>query len=131
MDMSMKTLTRNFPPLSLLPMEVLGPASHCLKVLAHPVRLRMVNILMQGDFSVGEIARLCDIKQHQACGHLRLMQNCSLLTSERQGRAVYYRIASRQLPALLGCIRQNCGGEEISIIKEVKPPGQSKKRSSS
>jgi ArsR family transcriptional regulator, zinc-responsive transcriptional repressor len=124
--MSTKTAIGNSPPLVLLPLEMLSAASICLKVLAHPIRLRIVNILMQGDFSVGEIAQLCGIKQHQACGHLRLMQNCSLLTSERRGQAVYYRIASRQLPALLGCIRQNCEGENNLSRKDEKPPVRAK-----
>lgn len=93
----------------LLSPEILNKAAACLKVMAHPARLRMVDILMQGEFSVGEIAELCDLKHSQACEHLRLMQSCGLLTSDRRGQTVYYKIASPQLPALLQCIRQNCG----------------------
>ncbi len=93
----------------LLPMEVLSAAAACLKTMAHPVRLRMVDILMHGDFSVREIAEMCEVKEHQACGHLRLMQGCGLLTSERRGQTVHYKIASPQLPLLLDCVRRNCG----------------------
>lgn len=93
----------------LLPVETLEKAAACLKVLAHPVRLRIVEILMQADLPVREIAGTCEIKQHQACSHLRLMQGCGLLTSERRGQEVHYRIASAQLPALLNCIRTTCG----------------------
>lgn len=93
----------------MLPTEALESAAACLKVLAHPVRLRIVDILMQGDFSVGEISEMCEVRHNQACEHLRLMQSCGLLTSERHGQMVYYKINSPQLPALLGCIRQHCG----------------------
>jgi DNA-binding transcriptional ArsR family regulator len=95
--------------MKLLSQASLEKAAACLKVLAHPVRLRIVDILMQADLPVREIADLCEIKQHQACGHLRLMQSCGLLTSERHGQEVHYRIASAQLPALLNCVRDNCG----------------------
>lgn len=95
--------------MDMLSMDVLTEAAACLKVMAHPVRLRIVDILMQGEFPVHEIAEMCDSKQHQICEHLRLMQNCGLLASERRGRTVYYRIVSPHLPALLGCIRENCG----------------------
>lgn len=95
--------------MELLPMESLAEAAACLKVMAHPVRLRIVDILTQEALTVREIAGLCDTKEHQVCEHLRLMQNCGLLSSRRQGRAVYYAIASEQLPALLGCVRQHCG----------------------
>jgi ArsR family transcriptional regulator, zinc-responsive transcriptional repressor len=93
---------------NLIPTATLSTAAACLKVLAHPVRLQMVDILMQADLPVREIAELCHVKQHQACGHLRIMQNCGLLTSERHGQEVHYRIASEQLPALLNCIRATC-----------------------
>jgi len=93
----------------LLSMDALSKATGCLKVMAHPVRLRIVDVLQQGEFAVHEIAELCDLSPHQTCGHLRLMQSHGLLDSQRNGRAVYYRIASPQLPGLLRCIRKNCG----------------------
>ena len=104
----------NAAALDLLSLETLSTAAACLKTMAHPVRLRMVDILMQGDFTVREIATLCGIREHQACGHLRLMQSCGLLTSERRGQTVHYRIASSQLPSLLDCVRRNCGAKVVS-----------------
>ena len=94
---------------SLLPMESLTAAAVCLKVLAHPVRLRIVDLLMQGEFPVHQIARLCDTPAHQTCEHLRLMQGHGLLSAKRRGRAVFYAIASPNLPGVLECIRRNCG----------------------
>ena len=93
----------------LMEMGPLAEAAECLKVLAHPVRLRMVDILLQGEFSVHEIAGLCDLPPHQACEHLRLMQGHSLLTSQRKGRMVYYRVANPNLRGIIECIRKNCG----------------------
>jgi len=93
----------------LLPMEALCQAAQCLKLLAHPARLRIVDILMRGKFPVREIAELCQLPPHQTCEHLRLMQGHGLLSSSRKGRAVYYRIVSPNLPGVLECIRRNCG----------------------
>lgn len=93
----------------MLPMVALEDAARCLRALAHPVRLRVVDILMQGEFAVHEISEMCGVRQNQACEHLRMMQSCGLLTSERRAQSVYYKIASPQLPALLECIRKNCG----------------------
>lgn len=97
--------------LDLLPMEDLEKAAECLKVMGHPARLRMVDILMQGEFPVGEIAELCGLRHHHACEHLRLMQGRGLLGSQRRGREVYYQVADPRLPALLKCVRRTCGGE--------------------
>lgn len=88
--------------------EVLEAAAECLKVMAHPVRLRMVNVLMQGEFAVHEIAELCRTSPNQTCEHLRLLKGHGLLSSERRGRTVYYKVASPQLPGLIECIKKNC-----------------------
>jgi DNA-binding transcriptional ArsR family regulator len=93
----------------LLSFEMLDKAAECLKVMAHPVRLRIVNVLMQGEFAVHEIAQMCETTPSQTCEHLRLLKGHDLLDSERRGRTVYYRIKSPQLPSLLECIKKNCG----------------------
>ena len=90
-------------------MEFCNAAAECLKVMAHPVRLRIVDILMQGEFPVQQIAELCNLPSHQASEHLRLLQGHGLLSSLRRGRSVYYRIASPRLPSLLRCVRSTCG----------------------
>jgi ArsR family transcriptional regulator, zinc-responsive transcriptional repressor len=92
----------------LLADEVLEVAAECLKVMAHPVRLRIVNILMLGEFAVHEIARLSGTTPNQACEHLRLMKGHGLLSSSRKGRTVYYQIVAPQLPGLIQCIQKNC-----------------------
>jgi len=94
--------------IDLLPDEMIEKAAECLKVMAHPVRLRLVNILMQGEFAVHEIAELAKTSANQTCEHLRLLKGHGLLNAERRGRAVYYRIASPQLPGLIHCIQKNC-----------------------
>ena len=99
--------------MNMVPMDLLSNAAACLKVMAHPVRLRIVDILMQGDYQVREIAEMCEVKQHQACEHMRLMQSCGFLGSERRGQSVFYKISSPQLPALLNCVREHCGLSEL------------------
>ena len=100
---------KNTKKLDLLPRELLEGAADCLKVMAHPVRLRIVNVLMQGEFAVHEIADLCETSPNQTCEHLRLLRGHDLLASERRGKTVYYIIKSPQLPSLLNCISKHCG----------------------
>jgi ArsR family transcriptional regulator, zinc-responsive transcriptional repressor len=93
---------------ALLPDDVLESAADCLRVMAHPIRLRIVSLLTHGDFPVHHIAQACRCTPNQTCEHLRLLKTHGLLASERRGRAVYYRIASARLPRLIECIRQTC-----------------------
>lgn len=94
--------------IELLPDEFIEQAAECLKVMAHPVRLRIVNILMQGEYPVKEIAEICQVPPNVTCEHLRLMKGHGLLKSERRGKTVYYEINSPRLPGLIECIKKNC-----------------------
>ena len=96
---------------NLLSLAFCHQAAECLKVMAHPIRLRIVDILMQGEFPVQRVAELCDLPSHQTSEHLRLLQGHGLLAAERRGRSVYYRVSSPRLPALLRCIRSTCSAE--------------------
>lgn len=79
-------------------------AAECLKVLAHPVRLRIVQLLLHGRYTVGELAADCEIQDNVGSDHLRLLQRCGFLTSERDGRKVYYQVAEPHLEKLMACI---------------------------
>ena len=76
--------------------------------MGHPVRLRIVDILMQGQFPVGRLAEMCGLPSHQLSEHLRMLKACGYLGSRRRGREVYYYLESPRLPSLLGCIRKTC-----------------------
>lgn len=84
--------------------EALAQAAECLKTLAHPVRIRMVQLLLHGRYTVGELAEDCGVPDNVASEHLRLMQRCGFFSSEREGRRVYYQVAEPHLENLMACI---------------------------
>jgi len=93
----------------LTDLEALGQAAECLRTLAHPHRLRMVQMLLQGRYTVGELAEECQIPSHMASEHLRLMQRSGFLAAEREGRCVYYTIAEPHLANILACVEARFG----------------------
>jgi len=93
----------------LIPLESLMGAAECLKTLAHPHRLRMVQMLLQDEYTVGELAEACGIPSHMASEHLGLMRDRGLLTAERQGRKIYYRVAAEGLAGILDCVKKRFG----------------------
>jgi ArsR family transcriptional regulator, zinc-responsive transcriptional repressor len=95
--------------LRLTDLDAMGQAAECLRTLAHPHRLRMVQMLLQGEYSVGELAEACNLPTPMASEHLRLMQRCGFLTSEKQGRKVYYRVAEPHLKSILKCVEDRFG----------------------
>ena len=89
--------------------EQLRNAAECLKVLAHPVRLKLIQRLIVDKFTVTELAKECDIRQHVASEHLRLLQRCGLLNSRKEGRRVYYDLAQKELINLMSLIEAKFG----------------------
>ncbi|QDV29223.1 Biofilm growth-associated repressor [Planctopirus ephydatiae] len=103
--------------------EVFDRIAERLRILAHPHRLRMVEMLLAGKYSVGELAESCSIPSHMASEHLRLMQHCGLLGSEKEGRYTYYRIAEPNLQRLLSCLKdQHLGMDEPGMVTHNSEP---------
>jgi DNA-binding transcriptional ArsR family regulator len=94
----------------LTTLEALSQAAECLRVLAHPHRLRMIQMLLAADYTVGELAEACELPPAMASEHLRLMLRCGFLTSEKDGRKVFYRIAEPHLKDIMRCIESRFDG---------------------
>jgi len=99
------TLTK----LRLTKLDALEKAAECLRILGHPHRLRIIQMLLQDDFTVGELAEACGLPSAMTSEHLRLMQRCGFLTSEKEGRKVFYRICEPHLKGIINCIEDRFG----------------------
>ena len=95
----------------LIDLGALAAAAECLRTLAHPHRLRMVQMLLAGRYTVGQLAAACEIQSPMASEHLRLMQRCGFLAARREGRCVYYAIAEPHLANIMACVEERFGEE--------------------
>jgi ArsR family transcriptional regulator, zinc-responsive transcriptional repressor len=95
--------------LKLTDLAALEQAAECLRALAHPHRLRIVQMLLQGRYAVGELAEACGIPSHMTSEHLRLMQRCGFLNADREGRFTYYTIAEPHLANIMACVEARFG----------------------
>ena len=88
----------------LTDLDDLNKAAECLRTLAHPHRLRIVQMLLQDEYTVGELAEACGIASHMASEHLRLMQRCGFLDSVKDGRFRYYQVIEPHLASIMECV---------------------------
>lgn len=84
-------------------------AAGCLRVLAHPHRLKIVQMLLSNEYTVGELAEACEIAPHMASEHLRLMQHCGFLESTKDGQRRYYQVVEPQLANIMHCVEERFG----------------------
>jgi ArsR family transcriptional regulator len=101
-----------------LPDDVLERMAEGLRVLAHPDRLKIIEVLEQaGEISVGQIEILVGRPQSIVSHHLGRMKRAGLLVSTRIGKNVCYRISDDRPVTILNCIRSKAGdmmGEDKS-----------------
>lgn len=79
-----------------------------LKAIAHPVRLRIVELLQAEEMCVGDIVEALGGRQAITSQQLNMMKAKGVLTCRRDGARVYYRIENRNIIKLLHCIYDHC-----------------------
>ncbi len=84
--------------------DQLNEAAECLKAIGHPHRLRMLQMIQAGQYTVGELAEACEIASPVASNHLRLLERIGLLTSRRDGKKIYYQLQEPFLSPILACL---------------------------
>lgn len=72
-----------------------------LKAISHPQRLMLLCHLAEGEKTVGELEELCGGSQSAISQFLKLMKLEDMLTSEKRGLFVYYRIYDPKVKKLV------------------------------
>lgn len=81
-----------------------------LKVLANPDRLLLLCQLSQGPLCVSELAAIVGIQQPTLSQQLGVLRDEALVSTRREGKQIYYSIASREAQAMLQLLYQlYCG----------------------
>ncbi len=91
----------------LLDMQMLEESARVLRVLAHPHRLKFVELLMSGRLSVGELAEEVDLAPSAVSQHLNNMRAHGILGVERDGRTAYYHVVHPSALNMIKCIHKH------------------------
>ncbi len=70
------------------------------KGLAEKSRLRIVNLLLQGELCVCDIQRILNMTQPSASRHLNYLKHAGLVMDRRDGLRVFYRLLEGGTPIL-------------------------------
>lgn len=89
-----------------LPDEALAQVAAYFQALSEPTRLQILNILRQGERSVGELAQRCGSSSANISRHLSLLTQHGLVQRESRGNSAIYSIADPSVYALCDLV---CG----------------------
>ncbi len=68
---------------------------------ADPTRLAILEVLLEGERSVGEIAAATDNTVANVSAHLACLTGCGLVQGEKHGKYVYYQLRERRVRDLI------------------------------
>jgi DNA-binding transcriptional ArsR family regulator len=78
-----------------------GQACNLLRVLSNPDRLMLLCQMTQGEFSVGELEAMTGIRQPTLSQQLTVLREEELVSTRREGKQIFYSIASQEAMAVL------------------------------
>ena len=71
------------------------------KALAHPARVRALEVLVEGERTVGELQPLVGIESSHLSQQLGVLRRAGLVTSRKEGSSVHYAIRDPLVAELL------------------------------
>ena len=77
-----------------------------LRVLGHPVRVRIVELLRDGERSVGDLQAELNLDSSGTSQHLGVLRRQGVLETRKEGTSVYYRVRDPRTFQLLESARQ-------------------------
>ncbi len=76
------------------------------KALAHPTRIKILELLRDGEKCVCEIVPLLCVGQPTASQHLAILKNSNLAKSEKKGVSVFYSVTNKKIFDILDLARE-------------------------
>ena len=73
--------------------------------LGETTRLRILQLLADGEHSVGELVRLTGERQPKVSNHLACLRWCGFVDSRREHRTVFYRVADERVLEIIRLAR--------------------------
>ncbi len=80
--------------------------ARCLRVLGHPVRIQLLEILTEGEQSVGVLAEELGVSQSNLSQHLAILRDKGILADRRAGHQVFYRLADPRIPEFFSLMKE-------------------------
>lgn len=76
------------------------------KVFSNPTRLEILNLLRDREMSVTELIGKTKLSQANISQHLGIIKNKGIVTSNRNGKNIYYRLTSPKIIKAFDIIRE-------------------------
>jgi len=85
--------------------EHIQQAAKALQSMSHPLRLKILCVLGEQEFSVQDIVEAVGTSQSNISQHLAILRKKGILHTRKDANRVYYRISDPSMLKLIGLVR--------------------------
>lgn len=105
-------------------METIEASAALFKVLAHPTRVAILQLLRDGEACVCHLEAVLGVRQAYLSQQLAVLREAGLITGRREGWNVYYDIARPEIFAVLDAVvplLPVMASEQVTLVS-LSPP---------
>ena len=114
-----------YPDMYSLQSTAIDPttAARFFRVLGDPTRLKILEMLGDGERTVGELVSALGQTQPRVSTHLACLRHCCFVTTERRGKEIVYRLTLVGLDAVVGGAADAMGpiAERLATCTRIGP----------
>lgn len=93
-----------------------------LKILGHPVRLQILDMLRQGEICVCHIERALNKRQAYISQQLMTLRDAGLVDTRRDGLQIYYRLVDDRISDLLDLMIGPLQVDGLEVLDDCRCP---------
>lgn len=86
--------------------EHIEQAARAMKAMSHPLRLKILCVLGDQEYSVQHIVESVGTSQSNISQHLAILREKGVLRTRKDANRVYYRVGDTRTLSLLGMMRE-------------------------
>ena len=93
------------------------------RALAHPARIRVLEVLVDGERSVGDMQPLVGIESSHLSQQLAVLRRAGLVTTRKEGSTVFYAVRDRLVAELLAVAKRiliNSLAESTELLADLR-----------
>lgn len=112
------------------PSELAGFKTEFFKALAHPLRIRIIDSLRDGEIVVNDLCARLDVEQSTISQQLGLLRGRNIVVGRKEGQNVYYSIRDTAIFRLLDVAKEIFNNHLVSVqgmLQQLETPARGRR----
>jgi DNA-binding transcriptional ArsR family regulator len=111
-----------------MPIQLAQFKAEFFKALAHPIRIRIVDCLRDGEKGVNELSEMLHVEPTNVSQQLAVLRARNVVTSRKSGSSVFYSISDPALFKLLDVAKEIFNNQLVGVREMLEEMQEGRRR---